>query len=203
MTPLRQRYIQDLQLRNYSPKTQEVYVECVALFARHFGKSPDRLGPEDIRTYQKPGSLSATAGRSPASSSAGPEPPAGLEGALPATHGGEPVAVSPVWFGSSGSDSDLADSVLPPGTACSPRRLLMTAACLSISTSRPALRPLDKALSRSLPGQPCLASKLLLKTTQPRLQSMSCGSRRPESPTRKGCASFPASPTTSGGIQSP
>jgi integrase/recombinase XerD len=52
MTPLRQRYLQDLQLRNYSPKTQEVYVECVSLFARHFGKSPERLGPEDIRTYQ-------------------------------------------------------------------------------------------------------------------------------------------------------
>lgn len=52
MTPLRQRYLQDLQLRNYSPKTQEVYVECVSLFARHFGKSPDLLGPEDIRTYQ-------------------------------------------------------------------------------------------------------------------------------------------------------
>src|SRR5213594_1446877 len=52
MTPLRQRYLQDLQLRNYSPKTQEVYVECVSLFARHFGKSPELLGPEDIRTYQ-------------------------------------------------------------------------------------------------------------------------------------------------------
>jgi integrase/recombinase XerD len=52
MTPLRQRYLQDLQLRNYSPKTQEVYVECVSLFARYFGKSPDLLGPEDIRAYQ-------------------------------------------------------------------------------------------------------------------------------------------------------
>ena len=52
MTPLRQRYLQDLQLRNYSPKTQEVYVECVSLFARHFGKSPELLGPEQIRAYQ-------------------------------------------------------------------------------------------------------------------------------------------------------
>src|SRR5206468_39485 len=52
MTPLRQRYLQDLQLRNYSPKTQEVYVECVSLFARHFGKSPELLGPEQIRSYQ-------------------------------------------------------------------------------------------------------------------------------------------------------
>lgn len=52
MTPLRQRYRQDLQLRNYSPKTQQVYEECVSLFARHFGKSPELLGPEDIRSYQ-------------------------------------------------------------------------------------------------------------------------------------------------------
>ena len=52
MTPLRQRYRQDLQLRNYASKTQEVYEECVSLFARHFGKSPELLGPEQIRTYQ-------------------------------------------------------------------------------------------------------------------------------------------------------
>ena len=52
ITPLRQRYLEDLQLRNYSPKTQQVYEECVSLFARHFGKSPELLGPEQIRTYQ-------------------------------------------------------------------------------------------------------------------------------------------------------
>lgn len=52
MTPLRQRYLEDLQLRNYSVKTQAVYVECVSLFARHFGRSPELLGPEEIRAYQ-------------------------------------------------------------------------------------------------------------------------------------------------------
>ena len=52
MTPLRQRYRQDRQLRNYPSKTQQVYQECVSLFARHFGKSPELLGPEQIRTYQ-------------------------------------------------------------------------------------------------------------------------------------------------------
>ena len=80
----------------------------------------------------------------------------------------------------------------------------MTAGGLSISASRPALRPLAEALSRSLPAQPCLASKALLKTTQPRLQSMPRSvSRRPASPIGQGCASFPPSPATSGGIQSP
>jgi len=52
ITPLRQRYLEDLELRNYSPKTQEVYVECVSLFARHFGKSTELLGPNEIRAYQ-------------------------------------------------------------------------------------------------------------------------------------------------------
>ena len=45
-------YLQDLQLRNYSPKAQEVYVECVALFARHLGKLPELLGPDHICAYQ-------------------------------------------------------------------------------------------------------------------------------------------------------
>ena len=52
MTPLRQRYLEDMQVRNLSPKPQRLYVECVSLYARHFRKSPERLGPEDIRAYQ-------------------------------------------------------------------------------------------------------------------------------------------------------
>jgi hypothetical protein len=35
MEPLRERYNEDLQLRNYSRKTQERYQECVTQFAKH------------------------------------------------------------------------------------------------------------------------------------------------------------------------
>lgn len=52
MTPLRQRMLEDMQVRNLSPHTQRAYVESVARFARHFGRSPADLGPEEIRTYQ-------------------------------------------------------------------------------------------------------------------------------------------------------
>jgi integrase/recombinase XerD len=51
MTPLRQRMLEDMQLRNLSPLTQRAYTEHVARFARHFHRSPDQLGPEEIRTY--------------------------------------------------------------------------------------------------------------------------------------------------------
>src|SRR5437879_10238704 len=52
MTSLRQRMTEDLQIRNLSPHTQKSYLEQVSRFARHFGKSPETLGPEDIRAYQ-------------------------------------------------------------------------------------------------------------------------------------------------------
>ena len=52
MTPLRQRMVEDMQVRNLSPHTQTSYVQQVSLFARHFGKSPEILSPENIRAYQ-------------------------------------------------------------------------------------------------------------------------------------------------------
>jgi hypothetical protein len=51
MTVLRQRLIDDLQLRGFSPHTQLAYVQAVARFARHFKSSPDKLGPEEVRRY--------------------------------------------------------------------------------------------------------------------------------------------------------
>ena len=53
MTPLRQRYVDDLRLRNKSPRTIETYVLRVAQFAKHFGRSPEQLGPEQLRAYQQ------------------------------------------------------------------------------------------------------------------------------------------------------
>ena len=51
MTRLRQRMLEDMQIRNFSESTQRRYLQAVARFAKHFGKSPDRLGPEQIREY--------------------------------------------------------------------------------------------------------------------------------------------------------
>ena len=52
MTSLRRRMTEDMQVRNLSPHTQDSYVQQVSLFARHFNKSPEILGPEEIRSYQ-------------------------------------------------------------------------------------------------------------------------------------------------------
>ena len=52
MTPLRRRMIEDMQVRNLAAHTQRSYLQQISQFARHFGKSPELLGPDDIRTYQ-------------------------------------------------------------------------------------------------------------------------------------------------------
>jgi site-specific recombinase XerD len=51
MTPLRRRMIEDMRMRNFSPHTVRVYLERVASFAEHFGRSPERIGKADLRTY--------------------------------------------------------------------------------------------------------------------------------------------------------
>jgi integrase/recombinase XerD len=52
MTSLRQRMTEDMQIRNLSDLTQLSYKQQVSQFARYFSKSPELLGPEDIRAYQ-------------------------------------------------------------------------------------------------------------------------------------------------------
>jgi integrase/recombinase XerD len=52
MTALRERMIEDMQVRNLSHHTQSTYVLQVSMFARYFGKSPEILSHEDIRAYQ-------------------------------------------------------------------------------------------------------------------------------------------------------
>lgn len=50
-TPLRQRMIEDMQLRGLSAKTQRVYVMAVRQLAEHYGKSPDQITDEELRQY--------------------------------------------------------------------------------------------------------------------------------------------------------
>lgn len=51
VTRLRQKMLEELQRRNYSPNTIRAYLSTVADFARHFRKSPDKLGPDHLRSY--------------------------------------------------------------------------------------------------------------------------------------------------------
>jgi integrase/recombinase XerD len=51
VTPLRKRMIENMQMRNFAPKTIRIYVDVVARFARYFGKSPELLGAEEVRRY--------------------------------------------------------------------------------------------------------------------------------------------------------
>ena len=52
VSPLRRRMIEDMTVRNLSPATQRSYVHAVAKFSQFFGRSPDRLDLEDVRTFQ-------------------------------------------------------------------------------------------------------------------------------------------------------
>ena len=52
MSPLRRRMIEDMTIRNLSPATQRSYLHAVSRFSQYFGRSPDRLGLEDVRAYQ-------------------------------------------------------------------------------------------------------------------------------------------------------
>lgn len=50
-SPLRQRMLEDMAIRNLSQVTQQSYIYAVARFGRRFSSSPDRLGAEEDRAY--------------------------------------------------------------------------------------------------------------------------------------------------------
>ena len=52
ISPLRRRMIEDMTVRNLSPATQQSYLSAVLKFSRYFGRSPDRLGLEDVHAFQ-------------------------------------------------------------------------------------------------------------------------------------------------------
>jgi site-specific recombinase XerD len=52
MTPLRQRFIEDMQLRNLAPTTQRSYLHYIVEFAKFYNCSPEKLDLEAVRQYQ-------------------------------------------------------------------------------------------------------------------------------------------------------
>jgi integrase/recombinase XerD len=52
VTDLRRKMLEELERRNYSEGTTRRYLRFVERFAQHFGKSPDKLGPDHVRSYQ-------------------------------------------------------------------------------------------------------------------------------------------------------
>jgi integrase/recombinase XerD len=52
VTHLRKMMLEELQRRNYAQNTARTYIKIVARFAKHFGRSPEKLGPDEIRKYQ-------------------------------------------------------------------------------------------------------------------------------------------------------
>jgi integrase/recombinase XerD len=52
LSPLRRRMIEDMTVRNLSPATQRSYVNAVSKFSRYCGRSPGKLGLDEVRDFQ-------------------------------------------------------------------------------------------------------------------------------------------------------
>jgi integrase/recombinase XerD len=51
MTTLRQRMLEDMQLRGLAPRTQQSYVQAVEQLANHYANPPDQITEEELRQY--------------------------------------------------------------------------------------------------------------------------------------------------------
>ena len=52
ISPLRQRMIEDMTVRGFTPGTQRGYIVAVRNFTAFLGRSPDEADAEDLRRYQ-------------------------------------------------------------------------------------------------------------------------------------------------------
>jgi site-specific recombinase XerD len=52
MTPLRKRMLEDMSIRNLAENTKLSYLQQVNSYAQYFDRSPEDLGPEQVRVYQ-------------------------------------------------------------------------------------------------------------------------------------------------------
>jgi integrase/recombinase XerD len=51
MKTLRERMLQEMELRNYSPRTIATYLSCLSGLSKHYGKSPDLLSIDQIKSF--------------------------------------------------------------------------------------------------------------------------------------------------------
>jgi hypothetical protein len=52
ISPLRQRLLEDMNMRRFVPDTQREYIRAVKKFASFLGRSPDSATPEELRAFQ-------------------------------------------------------------------------------------------------------------------------------------------------------
>jgi integrase/recombinase XerD len=51
MKKLRERLLQEMQFRNYSPRTIATYLSCLTRLSKHYKESPDKIDLEKVKTF--------------------------------------------------------------------------------------------------------------------------------------------------------